>query len=256
MSWIDSHCHLDFGDFSHPLDLIDKLKGAGCKRVMVPAICAQYFDRVLAFQKLKPEFIDLALGLHPYFMDQHSQSSLNKLSDYLQRHKPLAVGEMGLDKMLNPEGFEQQLTLFKAQLIIAKQHNLPIIVHSRKAHDEVAKCIKDTQFNGGGFIHGFSGSQQQAKRYLNAGFAMGLGGALTYERAKAMHKMVAYLPDDGYVLETDSPDMAPSFAKGGINTPLNIPRIAQHIADLRRQTLEDIYLNSNENYARVLRLPS
>ena len=254
MSWIDSHCHLDFDEFPEPLKLIDDLLAADCSRVLVPAVTAKYFDRVLGFQKLRPELVDIALGLHPYFLDCHEVKHLNTLNTYVATHNPVAIGEIGLDFMLPQFHKDLQMSFFEPQLAIAKECSLPVIIHCRKAHDELLKLVRVNGYNEGGIIHAFSGSQQQAQKYLDAGFVLGLGGALTHSRAKAMHKLVAYLPDDGYVLETDSPDMAPSFAPGKVNTPLNVPRIAQYIADLRNQTVDQVYADSSASYSRGLAL--
>lgn len=252
MSWIDSHCHLDFDDFDEPVTLITGLEQAGCERVLVPAISAQYFQRLLNFKAIRPCMVDIALGLHPYFLNDHDPEHLSVLERWVQQHRPVAIGEIGLDHMLDPIGHDEQLDYFTAQVSIAKSNDLPIVVHCRKAHDELLKQTKRLGFDSGGLIHGFSGSQQQAKKYLDAGFVLGLGGALTHERAKAMVKLVAYLPDDGFVLETDSPDMAPSFALGQTNTPFNIPKIARYIATYRNQDLEEIYGLSCASYYRIL----
>lgn len=253
MSWIDSHCHLDFTEFSAPLDLLQQLQNAGCERILVPSISAQYFDRVLAFQQLNPAMVDVAFGLHPYFLDQHRQQDLDVLKTYLSNYPAQAIGEIGLDYMLDPEGHGEQMQYFTQQLNLAGEYHLPMIIHCRKAHDELFKVCRLSRFDCGGIVHGFSGSQVQAKRYLDLGFVIGLGGALTYERAKALHKLVQFLPDDGFVLETDSPDMAPSFARGERNTPLNIPKIALKIAHLRQQSLADIYELSSTTYNRVIK---
>jgi TatD DNase family protein len=251
LQWIDSHCHLDFDDFPDSAALINSLQQSGCQRVLVPAITAQYFHRLLVFKNIKPSFVDIALGLHPYFLSNHEMSHLDTLEQMIINPSPAAIGEIGLDYMLDQSGFNKQLELFSAQLSMAKQHSLPVVVHCRKAHDQLLKLVKAEALTTGGFIHGFSGSKQQAGRYLDAGFTLGLGGALTHQRAKAMHKLVAYLPDNGFVLETDSPDMAPSFAKGLTNTPLNIPKIAEHIALLRGRSVQQIFQLTNDNYQQV-----
>jgi len=252
MSWIDSHCHLDFDAFPNVAEIFKQLTLEGCERVLVPAISAEFFQRLINLKDANPKIMDFALGLHPYFLSDHKQQHLDKLNDWVGIHKPNAIGEIGLDYMLNEDSFDLQKHYFQAQIEIAQEHNLPVIIHCRKAHDLLFKILKDMRFKQGGFIHGFSGSQQQAKRYLDGGFALGLGGALTHDRAKSMHKLVAYLPDDGYVLETDSPDMAPAFAQGAVNTPLNVPRIAQNIASLRNESIDTIFSQSTSTYYRTL----
>jgi len=250
--WIDSHCHLDFDDFELVQSLMSDLEKAGCKRVLVPAIRADFFQRVMNFQQAYPHLVDIAIGLHPYFIKDHRDDDLDTLNKWTSEHENVAIGEIGLDRLLDSETWEAQQHYFHAQVDIAKQGKRPLIIHCRKAHDQVASILNQKQFTYGGFIHGFSGSEQQAKRYINLGFKLGLGGALTHERAKAMHRMVKALPDDGFVLETDSPDMRPSFAMEAINTPLNVPKIAEHIAQLRKQDLEYIFQLTTSNYYSVI----
>ncbi len=253
MGWVDSHCHLNFPQFDFE-QLLPELKAVGCEGVLVPATTAASFDSVLQLKQTHPGCVFTALGLHPYFIDQHETSHLQRLDDAIREHQPHALGEFGLDAMLDGATWNQQLFYFNQQLEIAKSHGLPLVIHCLKAHDELASLVRKSGFTHGGFIHGFSGSLQQAQRYLDLGFVVGIGGAVTYERAKAMHKMVAALPDDGYVLETDSPDMAPAFVRDKANSPLNIPGIAQFIAQLRGQSIEQIYVDTTRNVERVLHI--
>ena len=251
MGWVDSHCHLDFDDFDQEA-LFAQLRSQGCEGVLIPATQARFFDRVMSLKQTYPELVRVALGLHPYFLSEHCLGDLSRLEDAINRFKPDAIGECGLDFLLEAPTHEQQFTYFRGQLELASAYNLPLVVHCRKAHDQLAREVSQAAFKVGGFIHGFSGSSQQASRYIKQGFVLGLGGALTYERAKAMHKMVAALPDDGYTLETDSPDMPPAFARHEQNTPLNVPKIAQYVARLRDQPLETVLLHSRENFRRIL----
>ena len=259
MNWIDSHCHLDFEVFNEPLILNTNLRESGCAHVLVPAISEQYFSRVQKFQidanQHHKDLVYIALGLHPYFLKEHKAPHLERLDCLLSEHRPMAVGEIGLDFALPPETHESQIALFEAQVLLAKKHQLTIVVHARSSHDRVCSILKRHKFINGGIIHAFSGSFQQAQNYLRLGFVLGLGGALTYDRARAMHKMVQQLPSSAYVLETDSPDMAPAFARGQVNTPMNIPKIAQSIANLRGEALDKVYQDSTDNFMRVM-LPS
>jgi len=251
MGWVDSHCHLDFDDFEQ-FDLFAQLLSNGCEGILIPATQVDFFDRVLALKDSYPDLVRIALGLHPYFIADHDPSDIARLDAAISRFQPDAIGECGLDFMLDKDTHTQQLYFFRQQLELACSHGLPMVIHCRKAHDQLASEVSKANFQQGGFIHAFSGSTQQANRYINQGFVLGLGGALTYDRAKAMHKMVAALPDDAYTLETDSPDMPPSFARNEINTPLNVPKIADYIARLRNQSLEQVLLNSRDNFRRVL----
>ena len=258
MGWIDSHCHLDFDEFSEEHDLTQRLITAGCDHILVPAISANKFKRLQEFKnrsnRLNESFVYIALGLHPYFLKQHELEDLSLLEALLKNEPPLALGEIGLDFLLESQSHESQIHFFESQVRLAQKYELPIIVHCRKAHDQLCSILKRLKFFRGGIIHAFSGSTQQAQNYIQLGFVLGLGGALTYDRAKAMHKMIKLLPENAYVLETDSPDMAPSFAKGQVNTPFNIPQIAQHISELRGETAAQIFKASSQNFKRVMKL--
>jgi len=256
-TWYDSHCHFDFTEFDGERDrLIQSLQTAHCAGLVVPATTAQHWARLLQLQQSHPGFIHIALGLHPFFMAQHQASHLQALAYQLEHHTEgvVAVGEIGLDFMQarDADQQKQQIELFRQQLVIAKQYGLPVILHSRKSHDDVAKLLRQLRFDQGGIVHGFSGSLQQAHAYADLGFVVGLGGALTHERARAMHKLVSALPDEHFVLETDAPDMRPAFALSAPNSPLNLPRIADHIARLRNLSVEQLYQTTTQNLHRVL----
>lgn len=250
-TWVDSHCHLDFSEFEPADTLMENLKESGCERVLVPGVSCDKFDRVIQFKHRFSQQVDMALGLHPYFLFSYEDRHLSLLETYLSKEQPVAVGEIGIDYMLDKNTWAKQHQIFEQQVQLAKQWAKPIVVHCRKAHDQIQSILKRLRFTQGGLIHGFSGSLQQAHKYLDLGFAVGLGGALTYERAKAMHRMVSKLPNGSFVLETDSPDMAPSFEQG-INTPLNIPSIAQHIALLRNQDVQEIFEQTTVAYYQII----
>jgi len=253
MGWVDSHCHLNF-DQLEPLSLVPKMMAANCEAVLVPATELTLFADVIALKKQYPDLVYFALGLHPYFLQCHKLSHLEQLETHIQQYQPNALGEFGLDFMLKNNDQEQQFLYLREQIKIANRYKLPLVIHCRKAHDQLASELKKLNFTHGGFIHGFSGSVQQAKRYLDMGFVLGLGGALTYERALAMKKMVAALPDDGFTLETDSPDMPPSFAQGEVNTPLNVPKIAEYVADIRKQSQQQVINQTTRNFYRTLKI--
>lgn len=254
MPWVDSHCHLDFPEFPYAGDLLSQLSQAGCAHVLVPGTQAKYFQRQQALQQLAPEMVLLAFGLHPYFLDESSTDQLPQLEQVLSQTNPVAVGEIGLDYVLPEASHQLQMTVFQAQVSMAKDHDLPLVLHCRKAHDQLWSELRKQGFDHGGFVHGFSGSYQQAKRYLDLGLCVGIGGAVTYDRANALKSLVKKLPNDGYVLETDSPDMPPAFARGQANTPLNIPAITEFIAKERDQSVEEIYEYTTNNVKRILGL--
>lgn len=243
--YIDSHCHIDFECFdSDRTKLLSDCYQQHIKHLILPATTRHAWDNIISLCKAsqidtKSPKLWPALGLHPYFLAQHSIAHCELLDDYCQQELPLAIGEIGLDFYLNELDKKTQIEYFTRQLDIAIKHQLPIIVHARKSHDDILSILRKKQCRGG-VIHAFNGSHQQAHQYNQLNFKLGFGGAFTYERAKKLQGLVRELPLEYMVLETDAPDMAPSFAKGETNTPLNIGKIFQHFCQLRHENSLDI----------------
>ena len=256
---IDSHCHWD-----HPRlqslqpHLWQSCLDQGVGQLVVPAIKADSFARQISLCEQHPCW-HLALGLHPYFSHQHTQAHLVDLAAAIERHQPVAVGEIGLDFALNVEleGFsiDHQEAWFVAQVKLAQHTQLPLIVHSRKANDRLGQLLRQLKFNQGGIVHGFSGSLQQAEKFTQLGFKIGLGGNLTYERAQAMRRLAQALPLTDIVLETDAPDMPMAGQeKDHPNRPDMLPRVLRVLAQLRPESLSEIAMQTAKNTLDVLRL--
>jgi TatD DNase family protein len=211
-----------------------------------------------------------AYGLHPMFLDQHRPIDLEMLEAYLASPKCLAVGEIGLDYFITRLNREAQAWYFEAQLSLAQNQRLPVILHIRKAYDPVLATLRRLRFKQGGIVHAFAGSEQQAKQFIELGFKLGFGGAMTYPRALKLRRLAATLPLSCLVLETDSPDMLPVFARPcanagvnegasvvgskAINSPLNLPAIAQELAGLRGLGLVDLLTACRRNTCDALKL--
>ena len=234
--------------------LVTALKAQGCSGILVPSIGKKNWREVLALKEKYEEFVSIAFGLHPYFLQEHQSDHLDQLKMWITqyRNRLSAVGEIGLDFFQADNDTERQTYFFVEQIRLAKQFELPLIIHSRKSHDVLLKLLRQQDFEFWGIIHGFSGSLQQAQQFSKLGFVVGLGGALTHVRAKAMHRLVCELDDDQFVLETDAPDMRPAFALDVPNTPLNVPQIVKHIATLRDTSVNSIYDMTSRNFKRVL----
>jgi TatD DNase family protein len=172
------------------------------------------------------------------YVDDASVDDIDILKDYVEKNNPVAIGEIGLDYFVtkpsvNPANIERQIFFFTEQLKIAKQYQLPVILHVRHAVDDVLKYLRRYQVVGG-IAHAFNGSFQQAEQFIELGFKLGFGGAMTYSRALRIRELATKLPLDSIVLETDSPDIPPEWVgTKGRNSPLELPRIAQVLADLR-----------------------
>lgn len=251
---IDSHCHLDDALFSgRQVQVLAAARAVGVNAFIVPAIERNNFQAVL---RLCQHHIGCypALGIHPLFVSQASQEDLTSLRNNLQLNQVVAVGEIGLDFYESSVNAEQQRFFFAAQLQLAQDFNLPVLLHCRRAYDDLIQML---QANGHhkGIVHAFNGSRQQADRLLAMGFKLGLGGAITHQRAKKLRNLATELPLSALVLETDSPEMRPSFLqKVEINQPKHIAAIARTLAELRGVSLAEVARACTENTLQVLRL--
>lgn len=252
--WFDSHCHFDFEAFDHERDAHwQRLMKFGCAGLIIPGITAKQWPRLVSMCTDKPW--GYGLGLHPYFLDQHQEGDLQRLEDACteqlsyseEKTKLVAVGEFGLDFMLEKSGHQQQIELCRQQFLIAHKFNLPVILHVRKAYDEVAAMIRRVGFTQGGTVHAFSGSYQQGMAFIGLGFKLGVGGAMSHPRAKKLRATIARLPLSSIVLETDAPDMLPAFWQGPNNSPLSILFLAQIVASLHQSDLNEVLLSSNDS---------
>lgn len=249
--WIDSHCHFDFHQFDVDREQYWQfLQRLGCAGLVIPGVGSATWEKLIQVCKGKPWAY--ALGLHPYFLDQHHADDVEKLRYACQIYSPVAIGEFGLDFMLDKSTFTEQLTLCQQQFLLAKELNLPVILHVRKAYDEVAAMVRRLGFTQGGIIHAFSGSQQQGEVLIKLGFKLGIGGAISHHRATKLRNTLSELPMEGIVLETDSPDMKPAFMAGTRNSPVSILLLAQIIATLKGLPLLEVLKTSNHNVCLAL----
>ena len=256
---IDSHCHWD-----HPRlqalqpHLWQSCLDHGVTQLVVPATQAAHFETQIKLCHQNPNW-HLALGLHPYFCASHETEHLNVLSDAIAKYKPVAVGEVGLDFHLdtNLKGYspaEQELW-FIAQMRLAAQFELPMILHCRKANDRLAQLLRRHQFTQGGILHAFSGSLQQAQAFTKLGFKIGLGGTLTHDRAQAMKRLAVALPLEDIVLETDAPDMPMAGLDRVLpNRPDYLPKVLQALVQLRPESEEQIAQQTTINTQKILQL--
>lgn len=248
---IDSHCHLDFADFDADRDeIIGYCQQLGLTHIIVPAVTCAQWPQLVATCRQSP-ILHFALGCHPMFMEQHPEDALQQLDKAITQFQPVAVGEIGLDFYLPGHHKKNQLTLFEGQLAIAAQHQLPVILHVRKAHDEVLKLLRKYQLKGG-ITHAFSGSLQQANQYRDLGFLVGIGGGLTYPRAQRLQGLFSELPLEQIVLETDAPDMPFCGHQGERNSPEYIPLVAEKLAELRGVSIADIARQTSANVRALL----
>ncbi len=254
MEWIDSHCHLDFLAFHDDLDrVLTRARDCGVQQFLVPGVAVQNWTAVLALAKKYP-IIYPALGLHPAFLAEYDASHLQQLEQLVSSSgEVVAIGEIGLDKCVDYDFGEQQQICWQ-QLMLAKQYDLPVILHCRKAHNELLVMLAKAKLPRAGVIHGFSGSIETAKQYLKLGYKLGIGGVITYPRAQKTRTTVAQLPLDALLLETDSPDMPINGRQGQRNTPCAIPDIFTALAELRKEPPEEINRALDENFRLLFKI--
>ena len=257
--FVDTHCHLDAAEFGDSrAALAQAAQAAGVGRIVVPAVARAGFAAVRDLCERSP-LCAPAYGIHPMYVDGAQPEDLDALRGYLAQPATVAVGEIGLDFFIEPHDRARQEYFFTEQLKLAREFDLPVLLHTRRAQDIILKLLR--QFYGGGpstklrtgIAHAFSGSRQQAEEFIRLGFKLGFGGAMTYSRATRLRELAATLPLESIVLETDAPDMSPAFLQNGEpNKPEYLPRIAQTLAELRGMPLEEIARITTENAYSVL----
>ncbi|WP_232771522.1 TatD family hydrolase [Colwellia sp. 12G3] len=288
MQFTDSHCHLDDIAFSEQLPaLLAQCQHLAINRIIVPAIAPDNFNQVLSLAKRhhgNPLKIYPCLGIHPWFLQALDESHLKQLSESVNksRNDIVAVGEIGLDGAIaknaehngqTPEdNWNHQKYFFDFQLNLAKQHNLPVIVHHRQSHDKIMPFLKRYKLDRAGIIHGFSGSYQQAKGYIDLGFKLGVGSTITYSRAQKTINTIKRLPLDCLVLETDAPSMplskevlthnqdneqeenritALSTASSEVNSPINLIKIFEVLTTIRPEKSDELANQLERNIEQV-----
>jgi TatD DNase family protein len=239
MLLIDSHCHLDDDRFDAQRDeVIAEAAALGVTRLVVPATTANRWDKIrqlcMQHDNLYP-----AYGLHPMFIEQHQLSHLRELDEWLARERAVAVGECGLDFHDSRADEKWQKQLFQEQLQLAANHRLPVIVHVRKAMDEVIALLR-RQPGHGGVIHSFAGSEQQARQLYDLGFKLGIAATVGFERARKLRAVVAAMPVDALLLESDAPDQPGAAHRGELNRPAYVVEHLQTMAELRECSVEDL----------------
>ncbi|MEE5105763.1 TatD family hydrolase [Pseudomonas alliivorans] len=251
MALIDTHTHLDFPDFdADRTQVLDRCRSLGVQRMVVLGVYQRNWQRLWDLTLENPA-LHAAFGLHPVYIDEHRPEHLTELGDWLTRHKGhpqlCAVGEIGLDYYVEGLDKARQQQVFEAQLQLAAEFDLPVLLHVRRSHADVIATLKRHSLKRSGVIHAFAGSREEAREYIKLGFKLGLGGAATWPQALRMHRVIAELPLDSVVLETDSPDMAPAMFPNQRNSPEHLPNICTALAALMNVSPEHLAQASTRN---------
>lgn len=253
MELFDTHCHLDVPEFDADRDaVVARTRAAGVSRMVVPAIDADGWTDLVALCR-REEGLFPALGMHPIYIVQHRDEHVDELRRWVERERPVAIGEIGLDFFIKETDRDRQQVIFEAQLDVAQQYRLPVLLHVRKAHEEVLQSLKKFSLVGG-IAHAFNGSLPQAEQYLSLGFKFGFGGMLTYERSRKIRQLARELPLESLVLETDAPDMTPVSHHGERNSPEYLPEILHSLAEVRGMDCRELAAITTANALNLFRL--
>lgn len=249
--WIDTHCHLDAGEFDADRDdVVARARTAGVTQIVIPAVEVGNFERVRALAHRHG--FSYALGIHPLYVMRAGPDDLAQLdrclSEWRDDPRLVGVGEIGLDFFVKHLDAATQQHFYLSQIKLAKRHRLPVILHVRRSADQLLAGLRRVAFDTGGIGHAFNGSRQQADAFLSLGFKLGFGGTVTFERSLQIRRLAAELPDEALVTETDAPDIPPHWlyqtaeareaGASSRNEPAELPRIASTLAALRGWTPE------------------
>ncbi len=249
MPFFDTHTHFDLLPQLTQISfdkLISQSKAVSVEKILVLAGFSETFQETIQLCCQYPNELAYGLGLHPLYIKQHSLSDLDFLEKCLAEKDSrfVAIGEIGLERalepLITPILWTKQCDFLEAQLALAKKYQLPVNLHSRKAHDQLFPFLKKVGLSKTGVIHGFSGSFQQAKRFVDLGYKIGVGGTITYPRANKTRQTISQLPLDCLVLETDSPDMPINGFQGMPNRPDRLPEVFKVLCELRKESPEQI----------------
>ncbi len=248
---IDTHSHLDAAEFAPDRDeVVARARAAGVATQVAPAVteaaCADVAEVCRRYPDCWP-----AWGMHPMYIEVHAERHLADLRRRIDAWRPVAVGEIGLDLFVEGLDFATQEYFYVEQLKIARDYDLPVLLHCRRANDAILKHLRRIRVRGG-IAHAFSGSRQQADEFLKLGFKLGFGGAFTWSRATRLRALAVELPLEAIVLETDSPDIPPEWLGKGRNEPAELAGIAAALAGLRSEPLEQVIRQTSDNARAAL----
>ncbi len=250
---IDTHCHLDAVEFDADRDAVyERARTAGVAIQAIPAVTQANFAAVEAICRRYPGCLP-AWGMHPMYIDAHQTGHLADLRRRIETWRPVAIGEIGLDLFVPGLDFATQEFFYVEQLKIARDHDLPVLLHCRRANDQILKQLRLIGVKGG-IAHAFSGSRQQAEAFIKLGFKLGFGGAFTWDRATRLRSLAFELPLESIVLETDSPDIPPTWVGKGRNEPAEVAGIAAALAELRGLDVAAVARRTTANAREALGL--
>ncbi len=251
---IDAHCHLDDPRFDGDREaMLARARAVGVHAMIIPGVTRIDWPRVRAVAA-SGTGLHPCYGIHPLFVDPHHRSDLDELADWVQCNPTVAIGECGLDYYHADRKPTQQHDCFAGQLELAAAFGLPVVIHARKALDQVLALLRRRP-GLTGMVHSYSGSLQQTRQLLDLGFYISLGGSLTYEQARRLRELARWLPLDRVLVETDAPDQAGVSHRGERNEPAYLTEVVATLAELRGQSVTTVAKATSVNAAKLFGLP-
>lgn len=248
---IDTHCHLDAAEFDADREAVHAAAlAAGVERIVVPAVTVDGFEKAKTTVARYPGCV-AAYGIHPMYVMPAREADLLTLRAWIAREHPVAVGEIGLDHFVSDVDPARQEFFFVEQLKLAREFDLPVLLHVRRAVDPILKQLRRFRLRGG-IAHAFNGSRQQADEFIKLGFGLGFGGAMTFTGSTRIRALAASLPLDSIVLETDAPDIPPAWLNGARNAPAELLRFADVLAELRGISRDEVIAATGANARRIM----
>lgn len=254
MQLVDAHCHLESGHFRKDLDgVIDRARGAGIVKLITAAITPDQWPLSRSLAARYPE-VEYAMGIHPWYIRESYYDTIPALAGAKDLGAS-AIGEIGLDRKNEAVGFDLQVGFFEKQLAIAREINLPVVIHCRGAFNELIVSLKRIGAPGaGGIIHSFSGSPELADELIRLGLSFSMGGTLTFRNSRKRAAVMKKIYPERFLLETDSPDIPPVQKQGEINYPHYITYNLQAAAEITGDSIEEIAEHTTRNAARIFNL--
>lgn len=250
---IDAHCHLDFINFDNDRDeVIQRAKNNGISDIIIPGVSTTNWDKIKTlnahYKHLHPCY-----GLHPYWTDQHTENDIKKLEQFIDNNPCVAIGECGLDYRKEQADKNRQRYFFEAQLDIAAKKNLPVIIHSVRATEEVIQQLRNHP-DLRGMVHSYSGSYEQALQLIEMGFYISLGGAITYEHASKLRTVASQIPLSSLLIETDAPDQPDASHQYQRNEPAYLASVLTTLSSLRQEDINEIAAQTTINTRALFNL--
>ncbi|WP_300410044.1 TatD family hydrolase [Lagierella sp.] len=253
-SIIDSHAHLDDEKFNEDRDeLLEELKKKNIAYVINPSSDMASSERVVKLSQKYPN-IFAAIGIHPHDAETYKEGDLDKLKELSKSEKVVAIGEIGLDYYYDNSPREIQKKIFKKQLMLASELDLPVIIHTREAMGDTFEILNEFKDKVKGVMHCYTGSIEMAERFMDLGFYISIAGPVTFKNAVNVRQMAKEIPLDRLLIETDSPYLSPEPKRGKRNDPTNVIHVAEKLAVLKGVFLDDIIENSRKNTMELFSL--